>query len=136
MIRTRLFICAVGALALGLVSVGNAFAGTLDGRWSGSFNITMPDGSTKDDTAVLDLATNGSELTGRAGSDASHQYTIEKGKVDGDNLTFDLNADGMLIHFTLQLVDGRLTGDAIGDGSGPVPKAKLDLRREAEAPKP
>jgi len=103
----------------------------LTGKWAGSFIITM-DGETKDDAAYMDLKQTGTELTGTAGPDASQQWPIAKGKVEGNKATFEVNADGPVLKFELTLADGHLKGDAKAEHDGHTMKAAVDLQRKKE----
>jgi len=99
------------------------------GKWSGSFNITGPNGETKDSTAVLVLKQNGSEITGSVGPNESEQHTITKGAIQGDKITLE-SADGqMSIKFDLALAGDHITGDVNAEGEGRTMKAKIDVTR-------
>ncbi|PYT31600.1 MAG: hypothetical protein DMG58_11830 [Acidobacteria bacterium] len=58
-------------------------AAELTGKWSGSFDITTPNGETKADTAYMDLKEKGGEVTGTAGPGVEKQWSLRKGKLDG-----------------------------------------------------
>lgn len=103
----------------------------LTGKWAGSFIMTL-DGETKDDAAYMVLKQNGKELTGTAGPNSDQQWTIQNGKVEGDKLTFEVNADGPVIKFELTLANGHLKGDAKADFDGKAMKAAVDLQRKTE----
>lgn len=100
------------------------------GKWSGSFDITGPDGQTTANTAFLDLKQNGVELTGTGGPNAEHQFAISNGKIDGDSLTFDLKTEnGPALTFELRLEKEHMLGDAKGAIQGMTMSAKVDLKR-------
>ncbi len=103
----------------------------LSGKWSGSFNITV-DGQTKDDEAYLVLKQNGTELTGTAGPNADKQWAIQKGKVEGNKLTFEVQSDEPLIKFNLTFEGGRLKGEASAEHQGMSMKAVVDLTRKTD----
>jgi len=103
----------------------------LTGKWSGSFVITM-DGETRDDAAYMDLKQSGTELTGTAGPNADQQWTIQKGKVEGNKATFEVQTDAPLIKFELTLADGHLKGEAKAEHEGRTMKAAVDLQRKKE----
>ena len=125
MMRTLLcffFLAAVAGFAMDDFNVS--------GKWSGSFNMLGPDGSTKDSTAVLMLKQNGSEITGSVGPNEGEQHHITKGKIEGNKLMLE-SADGeMSIKFDLALVGDRITGDVNASGEGHTMKAKIDVKRE------
>jgi len=101
----------------------------LTGQWSGSFIITM-DGETKDDAAYMVLKQTGTELTGTAGPNADQQWKIEKGKVEGNKVTFEVVADGPTLKFELTLAEGHLKGDAKAEFDGKTLKAAVDVQRK------
>jgi hypothetical protein len=69
-------------------------------------------------------------LTGTGGSGARDQlFKIHNGKVDGDNVTFDVEGDHGGLHVSLKFVDKHLKGEA-GDQAGSVTSAAaLELAR-------
>ncbi len=121
----RKLLCSLlfSALALG--------AGELTGKWSGSFDITNSDGETKADTAYMSLKQDGGEVTGPAGPNAEKQWTIQKGKLDGQKLTFEVRMeDGGLLVFNLTFDGSSIQGDVKGNGSGGEQmSAKTNLKR-------
>lgn len=124
---------AVVGLMLLLAPV--ALAADLGGTWTGSFVITLPDGKTKNDTALLRLKQNGAEITGTAGPNADQQWPIQNGHVEGDKITFEIANEGHTMTFELAMVDGHLKGEARGEPGSKIPTAALDLAREGEAEK-
>src|SRR5260370_29583113 len=80
-------------------------AANLSGKWTGTF---IDDGDKKSEAAVLILTHDGATLTGTAGPTTEEQMAISNGKVDGNNVTFDVKAGEMTVRFTLQLVDKHL----------------------------
>src|SRR5215813_59963 len=107
-------------------------ADDLTGKWSGSFVITSSDGETKDDMAFMDLKQNGAELTGTAGEAPDRQWAIQKGKVEGNKITFEVQTDEPLVKFELTLVDEHLKGEAKAQHEGQSMKAAVDLQRQKE----
>jgi len=120
----RLF-CTIFLAALTLT------AGELTGKWSGAFDITKSSGETEADSAYLDLKVNGTTVTGTAGPNQEKQWTIRKGKLEGDKLTFEVvTEDGGSIAFDLALTEDALRGSAIGTGNGGEKMtAKVNLKR-------
>jgi hypothetical protein len=119
--------CVIG-FALLLAAVALA-ADDLTGKWAGSFVITTDEG-TKDSTAYMVLTQKGTELTGTAGPDANQQWPILKGKVEGNKVTFEVQADGPQLKFELTLADGHLKGEAKADHEGRSMKAAIDVQRK------
>ena len=100
------------------------------GKWSGAFVVTGQDGSTRDETILLDLKHKGTELTGMAGPSADKQWPLLKGTVDGNKLTFEVQSDRPLIKFVLTFADGHLKGDATAELDGEKMSAKVDAQRK------
>jgi hypothetical protein len=102
-------------------------AANLSGKWTGTF-IDTSEGN-KSETAMVILTQDGNTLTGTAGPNEGEQMPIVNGKVDGNNVTFDVKAGEMTVHFTLQLVDKHLKGSAKAEANGESHSATLDLTR-------
>src|SRR4030095_1458063 len=90
-------------LLLGAFALVAAPDTNITGKWSGSFNITDPDGQTKESTAFLVLKQNGSEITGSVGPHEGEQHTITKGKIEGNKITLMVEDEGRTINFDLAL---------------------------------
>ncbi len=99
------------------------------GKWSGSFNITNPNGETKDDTAFLVLKQTGNDITGTVGPNEDQQFEIQKGKIEGDKITLQVDHEGSTIKFSLVVADERIKGDAEMQHEGQTMKAKIDVGR-------
>ena len=125
----RMFLFSSGVLFLAPALMA---ADDLTGKWSGSFVITSPDGETKDDVAFMDLKQKGAEITGTAGEGPDRQWAIQKGKVEENKVTFEVQTEGPLIKFELTLVDGHLKGEAKAEHEGKSMKAAVDLQRQKE----
>jgi hypothetical protein len=102
------------------------------GKWSGSFVTTFSDGDTKDAKAFMDLKQNGAEITGTAGESPDKQWAVQKGRVEGNRINFDVQTEGPLVKFELTLVDGHLKGEARAEHEGKSMKAAVDLQRQKE----
>ena len=89
------------------------------------------DGETRDDTAYMDLKQTGTELTGTAGPNENQQWQIQKGKVEGDKLTFEVQTEQPVIKFELTLADGHLKGNAKAEHEGKSMSAVIDVTRKA-----
>lgn len=116
---------------LALVALaGLAMADTnVTGNWSGSFNISNPNGESKDATAFLMLKQSGGDITGTVGPNEDEQFPIQKGKIEGDKITLVAEHDGHTIKLDLVLAADRITGEANMSGDEGTMKAKLDLKR-------
>jgi hypothetical protein len=121
--------------ALSCLLVLKAFAGlaiadtNVTGKWSGSFNITAPNGETKESTALLVLKQSGTDITGTVGPNEEEQFAIQKGKIEGDKITLEAEHEGQTIKFDLVLAADRITGEANMSREGETSKAKLDVTR-------
>jgi preprotein translocase subunit SecD len=122
----KAFACFLLLLGLAL----SAAAADVTGKWSGSFNMTRPNGETKEAEAMLDLKQNGSEITGSVGPNESERYPIAKGKIEGNKITLEsAEGEGPAIKFDLVLEGDHIKGDASASKEGETLKAKLDLTR-------
>jgi hypothetical protein len=125
----RMFLYSGGVLFLAPALMA---AEDLTGKWSGSFVMTFSDGGSKDSTAFMDLKQKEAEITGTAGENPDRQWTILKGKVEGNKVTFEVQTEGPLIKFELALADGHLKGEAKAEHEGKSMKAAVDLQRQKE----
>ena len=92
-----------------------------------------PNGEQGHETIFMDLKQSGANLTGEAGPSAEEHWAIEKGKVDGDKVTFQVSAhggQGPLLVFALALADGHLKGSATADFGGQKLTATIDVERQ------
>src|SRR5215510_328427 len=78
-------------------------AADVTGTWSGSLKGKRPDGADQTDSAYLVLKQQGDAVTGTAGGTATDQRPIEKGKLDGDQLTFEISANSGSFKIALKL---------------------------------
>ena len=109
---------------------GMAMAGgDVTGKWSGSLNMTAPNGETKESSALLVLKQSGTDITGTVGPNEDEQVAIQKGKIEGDKITLEAEHDGHSIKFDLVLAADRITGEVNMSGEGQTAKAKLDVTR-------
>jgi hypothetical protein len=112
-----------------LLSVVSLLA-DVTGKWSGSFDITTPDGETKSESAFLNLKQDGNKITGTAGPNEDHQMDIKTGKIDGSKIALEVVLeDGNLLTFDLALVEDHIKGTAKGEMDGEKKTAKVDVTR-------
>jgi hypothetical protein len=105
-------------------------AGELTGKWTGTFDITSPDGETKPDSAVMNLKLEGTAVTGTAGPNEDQQWTIKNGKLEAGKLTFEVvPEDGALLSFELVFDGETIRGTATGHDGDNKLSAKVDLKR-------
>ncbi len=65
-------------------------AAGIAGKWAGSGEITMPDGTKSTFSAYANLQQSGEKITGEAGENESNKGTIEKGSLVKGLLTFQV----------------------------------------------
>lgn len=114
-----------------LLSAFALHAAELTGKWSGSFDITNEQGDTQADTAYMDLKESGGSVTGTAGPNEDKQFSLRKGKLDGQKLTFEVVMDdGGVLTFELTFDGTSIQGSCKGTGSsGEKLSAKVNLKR-------
>jgi hypothetical protein len=109
-----------------------AAAADVNGKWSGSFTVTGPDGSAGDSNpAFLILKQSGATLTGTAGGDEAEQFPIENAKIENNKITGTVNpSDGATYTVTLTVDGDRMTGEVTVTQGGESEKCKVELKRE------
>ena len=119
------------ALLLLTLVPAQAQTANLTGKWTGKLTRTAPDGQTQSIDWIFDLKQKDKVLTGTTGPNAERQWTIEKGAVDGSNVTFRVQQpDGPMRTFTLKLVKDRLQGEMLAELKGQSFTAKVDAGRD------
>src|ERR1035438_10554808 len=83
----KLFVFFLLAVALVL----SAADVNVTGKWSGSVNVTQPDGTNEEGTTFAILKQDGGTVTGTAGPDEATQWTIEKGAIAGNKVTLQVD---------------------------------------------
>jgi hypothetical protein len=122
----KTFLCFLLLAAL----AGVAFASVdVTGKWTGTFNMSGPNGETKDGTALLILKQTGGDISGTVGPNEDEQFAIQKGKIEGDKITLEADHDGHPMKIELVLAADRITGEAHMDADGQTMKAKIDVSR-------
>jgi len=112
-----------------LLSVVSLFA-DVSGKWSGSFDVTGPDGETKPDTAFLNIKQDGAKISGTAGPSEDKQFNIKTGQIDGDKITLEVELeDGGVLSFDLKLEADHIKGNVKGQMGDDKVTAKLDVTR-------
>src|SRR5215475_9250925 len=106
--RWGALVAAVTAL---LVFTTAAFAADLTGKWSGT--ITDPGGITHELT--FDLKSEGNKLTGTVtgGPPNGEKQRIVNGKVDGDQLSFEIKTQGPQGETITLPFSGKVSGNRI-----------------------
>lgn len=95
----------IALLVLLLTSVG---ATNLTGKWSGSFKV---DGGDHNVPQWFIFRQDGNNLTGSGGPDATEQYSLENGKVDGNRVRFALTTGEWSFNYDLEADGKKLAGN-------------------------
>jgi hypothetical protein len=122
----RTFLCFLVLAALACAAVADV---DVTGKWSGSFVMTGPNGETNEGTALLILKQSGMDISGTVGPSEDEQFTIQKGKIEGDKITLEADHDGHTMKISLVLAADRITGEAHMDADGNVLNAEIDVSR-------
>lgn len=105
----------------------------VSGQWAGSFDITLPDGSVKKDSAFLNLKQDGQSITGSAGPDSDTQMPISDGKIVAQKVQFKIEQGSEIsLRFDLHLEGAHLKGQAVGNMPEGKVKVALDVVRVDE----
>ena len=106
-------------------------AGDVSGKWTGSMDMTTPDGQAQSMPVTAEFKQDGASVTGTAGREGDEQLPIEKGTVDGEKITFEVHAPDGAYTVSLTVVsDSQLKGDVtFADQDGNKATAKLTFTR-------
>jgi hypothetical protein len=96
------------------------------GKWSGSFKA---EGADHNIPQFVILKQQGSTLSGSAGPDASEQYPLENGRVDGNNVSFQVTTGEWKFSYSLTVEKDSLSGDLKLESTTQVRNAKVTLTR-------
>jgi hypothetical protein len=118
----KTLVCLIAFAAL-------CMAADLTGKWTGSFNMSGPNGEGHDSEIVLNLKQSGGDLTGTAGPNEGEQWPITNGKVEGNKVTFDVKHEENLIKFELAMEADHIKGGATMAMNGETRTAKVDAGR-------
>jgi hypothetical protein len=116
--------------ALLVFTAGGLVAADATGKWTGTLTPTTGDGAGEARPAYLVLKQEGDKLTGTAGPGAGQQHTIENGKVENGNLTFEIPQESSIMKFALKLEGDEINGEVRREREGETEKAKLAVKRE------
>jgi len=105
-------------------------AADLSGKWTGSMDLKMPDGSLNSTPVSADLKQTGATVTGTAGVAGGDQFPV-KGIFDGNQLTFEVQApDGVYAVKATAVSDTQLKGEvSFTSPEGTKLTASLNLTR-------
>jgi len=122
----RILFCSLLLAAFAFTAVADT---NVTGTWSGNFTTPAAGGDTGEHTAYFVLKQDGSAITGTVGPTEDQQFPIEKGKIEGDKITLEVNHEGDTIKLDLVLAADHITGDANLSIQGETRKAKIDVKR-------
>jgi hypothetical protein len=122
----RIFLCFLVLAALAVAATADV---DVTGKWSGSFNMTGPNGETNEGPALLILKQSGADISGTVGPSEDEQFPIQKGKIEGDKITLEADHNGHTMKIALVLANDRITGEAHMDADGQILNAKIDVGR-------
>jgi hypothetical protein len=107
-----------------------ARAADVSGKWSGSMDMKGPDGQTQSMPVTAEFKQDGKTVTGTAGREGDDQLTVQKGTIDGDDFTFEVEAPDGVYSVKLKVGDGQLKGEVkFSDPSGNKQTASLTLNK-------
>ncbi len=102
--RLLLFLLLLAPLAIAAADVS--------GKWAGSMDVKLPDGSVNSTPVTAEFKQTGATIAGVAGVAGSDQFAVEKGMLDGSQLTFEVHAPDGLYAVKVTLVgDTQMKGD-------------------------
>jgi len=114
-------------VAIVFLLAASAMAGDLTGKWSGTFKV---DGGDHTIPQVFILKQQGKTLTGSGGPSAGEQYPIENGKIDGDEVRFEITTGEWKFAYDLkQTAPDGLKGDLKLQSVNDSRNAKVSLTR-------
>ena len=117
-------------LAIAVLCASYAIGAEVSGKWSGTVDVKRDDGSTNSESVYFAFKQQGDTVTGTAGG-PNEAHPIEKGKVEGNTITFELAPEGRGVFKVKLTVDGdNMTGDVSRDRNGDVQIFKLSLKRD------
>ncbi len=114
-------------MAVVTLLVASAMASDLTGKWSGTFKV---DGGDHTVPQLFILKQQGKTLSGSGGPNASEQYPIENGRIDGDEARFELTTGEWKFTYDLrQTVPDALNGTLKLQSVNDSRNAKVSLTR-------
>ncbi|HEX5070243.1 MAG TPA: hypothetical protein VFV78_08490 [Vicinamibacterales bacterium] len=122
-------------ILLGLLLVPaatSAQAVDITGKWNAKSTLTAQDGSGRTQTIpfTFEFTQKGKTLTGTISPDPARIWKIEKGVVNGDKVSFQVQQpDGPLRTLTLTYAKGRLTGTMKLERDGQTAETAIEADR-------
>jgi hypothetical protein len=123
------FLCVCAALMMAFTAASAFAASDVTGTWTGK--MAGPNGDSMQITFTFKQ--DGAKLTGTVASPMGDPMEITEGKVDGDNISFNVSFNGMTIKH-----EGVIAGDTIKltskSDSGAFPDMEMTLTRAKTTP--
>jgi hypothetical protein len=114
-------------IAIVMLLAAGAMASDLSGKWSGAFKV---DGGDHTIPQMFLLKQQGKTLTGSGGPNAGEQYPIENGRIEGNDIKFELTTGEWKFTYQLkQTGPDALHGDLRLESVGDSRTAKVSLAR-------
>ncbi|MGA3025792.1 MAG: hypothetical protein ABSF98_13575 [Bryobacteraceae bacterium] len=106
-------------------------AADISGKWTGTMDMKAPDGAAQSMPVTAEFKQDGKSVTGTAGREGDEPLTIQKGTIEDNKFTFEVEApDGKYAVSLTVVSDSQLQGDvAFSDPEGNKQTAKLTLTR-------
>lgn len=117
------------AFLLLLCGALSMLAADATGNWTGTLTVTTT-GGPGPTPAFLVLKQDGDKLTGTAGGSKDRMREIEKGKVEGGSITFEISVEGGVMKFDLKLAGDEIKGNVNGDRGDEKMQATLEVKRD------
>jgi hypothetical protein len=119
----KLFLCAC---LIALVAF-TAAAADITGKWSGTYSFDNGNSG----AAFVIFKQSGTAVSGTAGPGEDQQWAIEKGKVDGNKVVFEIKSpdDGTIYRLELTLAGDTLKGSVTAGAGDQSMKGKIEVAR-------
>jgi hypothetical protein len=110
-----------------LLSAVTASGADVSGRWAG----TMVASNGGPERFLLILEQNGTKVVGTAGASDADRHVVEKGAVEGDRLTFQVQTPEGTLAFDLTIKGDQITGTmAFKKGDQVLTTAQVSVKRQ------
>ena len=117
-------------MLLSIFAAATLMAADATGNWTGTLIAPTPDGGERQGSAYLVLKQEGATVTGTAGPNATDQQTIQNGKAENGNVTFQVSRNDWTMKFVLRQEGDEIKGEVTRERDGQTEKAKLSVRRD------
>jgi hypothetical protein len=117
-------------ILLTVFAAAGLMAADVTGKWTGTLTTRNDAGEERRGPALLELKQEGNKVTGTAGPDSGERHTIENGKAEDGNITFEIPHEEFVMKVSLKHEGDELKGGVQRERQGRTEQAKLDLKRE------